>query len=154
MNRKCSRQQIQPGAFFEAKRKRAIPSASFAAGIAIVYDTLIQTELSAVRRHLQHIVLISFYDTGMNPCCTVGELLNKGFLYLCRLCHDIVVLCFRYGKMKLIGGFYVGNLAEHGHEFRKIIEPGKPGTHTVSGAFDDRFVKRIFILFVENKNYQ
>lgn len=51
-------------------------------------------------------------------------------------------------ELQHIGGLDVRGLFEHGHEFGKIVEPGKAGLGAVAGALGIEFVKILFVDFL------
>ena len=88
-----------------------------------INQSRIKTELSSVRRNLEHIV-----DRGINISCvdsisSVGKLLNK--LLLKRSSFDLnhLIITVRHIKFQRIGGTNVSDLLEHTHQFRQTCIP-------------------------------
>ena len=54
-----------------------------------------------------------------------GQRLNHILLHFRRLGHHVVIHRLRGGQVQLVGGLDVRRLPEHGHQLRKVEEPGK-----------------------------
>ena len=97
-----------------------------------VNQTLIQSELAPVRGDLQHIVLFRVNRTVVD----LGSPFRKSFyeflLNVRGLGYDVVVFDLRRRKVELVGGFYVRDLPEEGHELRQIEELSKPRPRPVA----------------------
>jgi len=57
---------------------------------------------------------------------------------------DVVVVGLGDREVKHICRLDVCHFLEHSHQFREVVELGKPGLGPVAGALRGRFVKRIF----------
>ena len=64
-----------------------------------------------------------------------------------------MVVCFRHRELEHIRRLNIGNGFEHGHQFRQIVEAGKPGLTPVATAFGNEFVKMIFVSFLNSNIY-
>ena len=62
-----------------------------------IYNALVQTQLPAIRRDAQHIVLAGVHGAGMYFLRPLGQLLHQGLLVLGGLANDGVVLGLGYG---------------------------------------------------------
>ena len=100
-----------------------------------VHQADIQTDLSAVVCDAEHIVLGGIHRAGVDAGGTFAQLLHHLLLEVGRLCHHGLKLCLRHRQMKLVTGFNVRNLLEHGHQFREVKELGKSGAGTVACTF-------------------
>ena len=72
--------------------------------------------------------------TAANLLCPFRQPLNHLFLKLRGLDHFRVEVGLGDGEFQHIRRLDVGNLLEGSHQLRQVIELGKPGFSTVSGA--------------------
>jgi len=80
---------------------------------------LIKSELSSIRRYLEHIVNRRINISAVDSISSVGKLLNKLLLKRSSFDLNYLIITVRYIKFQRIGGTNVSDLLEHTHQFRQ-----------------------------------
>ena len=83
-----------------------------------VHQANIQANLTPIVGDAEHIVHGRIHDAGVDICGTFAQFLHHFLLNFGWLCHHRFKLRFGNRQMKLVRGFNVRNLLEHGHQLR------------------------------------
>ncbi len=100
---------------------------------------MVEAELAAIRRNLEHIVGSRIDRAGMDGGGALRKFPHHSFLEIGRLGDDVVVNRFRGGKVELVGGLDVGGLFPELHQLRQVEEFGEARPRPVSGSFGGQF---------------
>ena len=95
---------------------------------------LIQRQLSAIRRDLEHIVLARFHHSAADQFGPFAQVSHHVLLIGAGLCHHRDALMLRHRQLQHIRCLNVCGLPPHCHQFRQIKESGKSCAGTKAGA--------------------
>ena len=107
-----------------------------------VNQPLIQSQFSAVRCYLQHVILAWINRTAMHLCSAFREGRNHLFLILGGVNNHSFVMRFRPGQIQLICGFDIRHFRKKLHQFRQVEKLGESRSCTVAGAFRSQLNSR------------
>ena len=100
-----------------------------------VHQANIQADLTPIVGDAEHIIHGRIHRAGVDICGTFAQFLHHFLLNFGRLCHHRFKLRFGNRQMKLVRGFNVRNLLEHGHQFREVEELGKSRSRPIACTF-------------------
>lgn len=108
------------------------------AGIAVrqqrIDQPLIQRQLTAIVGNHEHIVLAAVHHLIADTLGPLTEVCHHLLLMFGGFQHHMVVVGLGYGEIEHIRRLNICDFFEHTHQFRQIVELGKPGLGPVAAA--------------------